>query len=386
VQELKTFCWDQLLAAIGRLNGYDLPTLHRLQIYNDCWFHITRRGGFFGLHNHPMPRGAACIASIPGQHDPARGTAGYSPSSIRRSRSAMHMDAGISNMKLPYGHQVASLALEAGQLVLFPSWVLHDVKPYEGPGERITIAFNCWFTLPGSSGHGLSVRSRIVIEAVHPGFERRQHGEQVIAVTPPLAQSLRAQAAHQLGRAGRDEARRGSGPKSFMPGANRRPEGRRCASSRRETPSPRPRGAPGRWREQQAGSFCTRNLHDGIVVAGCALQVSSFIDGRAHLESMPETGQHDVARSRAGEEDFRHRNSLAISAVFPGVEGMLVDEELAATVDGRRRRTCRQYEWRSGSSSAGRAWARPARSSGRLRNAVHASISDSFSSKLTMFG
>jgi len=26
--------------------------------------------------------------------------------------------------------------------------VLHDVKPFEGEGERITIAFNCWFRLP----------------------------------------------------------------------------------------------------------------------------------------------------------------------------------------------------------------------------------------------
>ena len=34
------------------------------------------------------------------------------------------------------------------QLVMFPSWVLHDVKPFEGDGERITVAFNCWFTLP----------------------------------------------------------------------------------------------------------------------------------------------------------------------------------------------------------------------------------------------
>jgi hypothetical protein len=121
VQELKTFCWDQLLAVIGLLNRYDLQTLHRLQIYNDCWFHVTRRGGFFGVHNHPN---ASWITS------------------------AMHMDAGIARMQLPYGYQIASVPLEAGQLVLFPSWVLHDVKPYEGEGERITIAFNCWFTLP----------------------------------------------------------------------------------------------------------------------------------------------------------------------------------------------------------------------------------------------
>ena len=53
IQELKAFCWDQLLNLIGQLNGYDIPTIKRLEIYNDCWFHISRRGGFFGLHNHP---------------------------------------------------------------------------------------------------------------------------------------------------------------------------------------------------------------------------------------------------------------------------------------------------------------------------------------------
>jgi predicted 2-oxoglutarate/Fe(II)-dependent dioxygenase YbiX len=65
---------------------------------------------------------------------------------------AMHIDAGIARMQLPYGHQVASLSLEPGQLVIFPSWVLHEVKPFEGEGERITIAFNCWFTLPDAPG------------------------------------------------------------------------------------------------------------------------------------------------------------------------------------------------------------------------------------------
>ena len=54
----------------------------------------------------------------------------------------------VAKMPLPYGYQIANLRLEAGQLVLFPSWVLHDVKPFEGEGERITVAFNCWFTLP----------------------------------------------------------------------------------------------------------------------------------------------------------------------------------------------------------------------------------------------
>lgn len=35
--------------------------------------------------------------------------------------------------------------LEAGQLVLFPSWLNHQVLPHQGDGERIAVAFNTWF-------------------------------------------------------------------------------------------------------------------------------------------------------------------------------------------------------------------------------------------------
>ncbi|HTX04388.1 MAG TPA: putative 2OG-Fe(II) oxygenase [Steroidobacteraceae bacterium] len=152
IQELKRFCWDQLLGVIGRLNGYDLSTLERLQIYNDCWFHVTRRGGYFGLHNHPNASWSGVYCVDPGRHDPDKKMSGALSFVNPTIMNAMHMDAGIARMQLPYGHHVANFSLEAGQLVIFPSWVLHDVKPFEGEGERITIAFNCWFTLPDAPG------------------------------------------------------------------------------------------------------------------------------------------------------------------------------------------------------------------------------------------
>jgi uncharacterized protein (TIGR02466 family) len=31
---------------------------------------------------------------------------------------------------------------KAGRLVMFPSWLLHQVRPYRGNAERISIAFN----------------------------------------------------------------------------------------------------------------------------------------------------------------------------------------------------------------------------------------------------
>lgn len=147
VQELKAYCWNQLLSLIATLNGYDLPTVRRLNIFNDCWFHVTRRGGFFGLHNHPNASWSGVYCVDPGKHDPGKIDSGQLTFVNPTVMSAMHMDAANANMKLPYSSQIAKASLEAGQLVLFPSWLLHDVKPYEGEGERITIAFNCWFTL-----------------------------------------------------------------------------------------------------------------------------------------------------------------------------------------------------------------------------------------------
>ena len=36
------------------------------------------------------------------------------------------------------------LTHRAGQLVMFPSWLYHEVLPYHGQRERIVVAFNAW--------------------------------------------------------------------------------------------------------------------------------------------------------------------------------------------------------------------------------------------------
>ena len=61
--------------------------------------------------------------------------------------SAMYQDAATAGVRGPFGSGIRYVKFEPGQLVLFPSWVMHDVKPFEGEGERITVAFNCWFKL-----------------------------------------------------------------------------------------------------------------------------------------------------------------------------------------------------------------------------------------------
>ena len=152
VQRLKEFCWNHLLQMIGALSGYDGPMLERLLIYNDAWFHVTRRGGFFALHNHPNASWSGVYCVDPGQHDSDKPESGLLSFVHPAVMSTMHMDAATANLQVPFAPRIRGLSMEAGQLVVFPSWVLHDVKPFEGEGVRITVAFNCWFELQQHAG------------------------------------------------------------------------------------------------------------------------------------------------------------------------------------------------------------------------------------------
>jgi uncharacterized protein (TIGR02466 family) len=147
VQQLKEFCWHHLMQMIGQLNGYDIGTLGRMLICSDSWYHITRRGGFFALHNHPNASWSGVYCVDPGKSDPDKPDSGLLSFMSPMVTSAMFMDAATANLKGAFAYHIRHVRLEAGQLVLFPSWVMHDVKPYQGEGERITVAFNCWFTL-----------------------------------------------------------------------------------------------------------------------------------------------------------------------------------------------------------------------------------------------
>ena len=147
LQRLKEFCFSEMLRVICELNGYDQAMRSQLLIYNDAWFHVSRRGGFFGLHNHPNASWSGVYCVDPGRSDAERKESGALCFVNPVLQASMHLDAGNARFSGAFAGGVRSLRMEAGQLVLFPSWVLHDVKPFEGEGERITVAFNCWFGL-----------------------------------------------------------------------------------------------------------------------------------------------------------------------------------------------------------------------------------------------
>jgi len=145
VQHLRAFCWAELGRTLQALNGYAADEMARLQIFSHTWFHVTRRGGFVIGHTHPMASwsGVYCV-------DPGTTPDDYPESGVLRFHnphfySNLFMDPGNARLLPPFHHGTWSVRFQPGQLVLFPSWVSHEVLPFHGDDERITIAFNCWF-------------------------------------------------------------------------------------------------------------------------------------------------------------------------------------------------------------------------------------------------
>lgn len=145
VRELRTFCWAMLGQLLADANGYTPEQMAQIKIFSHTWFHVTRRGGFVITHTHPMASWSGVYCVDPGQPVESQPESGVLRFHNPHFYSNAFLDAGNLKLRPPFHHGFWNQRLKAGQLVLFPSWLPHEVLTYHGEGERITIAFNCWF-------------------------------------------------------------------------------------------------------------------------------------------------------------------------------------------------------------------------------------------------
>jgi uncharacterized protein (TIGR02466 family) len=147
IAELREFCISSLMKVVAELNRYDVETLKKIKVIPESWFHITRRNGFFGVHNHPMASwsGVYCVSS--GNHDADQPESGRLVFLHPNMAGNMFLDAGTAKLQSPFSFSNIAFSLEGGQLILFPSHLSHHVQPFFGEGERITVAFNCAFQM-----------------------------------------------------------------------------------------------------------------------------------------------------------------------------------------------------------------------------------------------
>lgn len=155
IQKLRTFCLDALSRTVMQLNDFSPEQLKRLatvKLEVDCWFHITRFGGYIGNHTHPMASWSGVYCVCPGETPAAYPHSGLLRFPDARPCANMYVDPGNVRMRAPYDFGGVNYRLEAGLLLLFPSYLAHEATAFFGRDERITVAFNCSFSMPAGGG------------------------------------------------------------------------------------------------------------------------------------------------------------------------------------------------------------------------------------------
>lgn len=117
----------------------DLDLTGRKLVMTDCWANVMTRQVVHGLHLHPL-------ATISGTYY-VRTPRGCSGLKLEDPRLDRFMAAPPRRAKAKRENRTwVTLPAEAGNLLLFESWLRHEVMPNPTEAERISVSFNySWF-------------------------------------------------------------------------------------------------------------------------------------------------------------------------------------------------------------------------------------------------
>lgn len=160
IQTLRQFCLNALGYVIAKMNNYSDKDMAQLRIYEHSWYHLTRHTGYTANHNHPMASWSGVYCVDPGDQVPEHVNSGAFRILDARGSAGMYLDPGNAHLAQPYGFGELAFFWPAGQLALFPSYLIHEVAPYFGQRERITVAFNAWVRQAGEPADEPFVRLR----------------------------------------------------------------------------------------------------------------------------------------------------------------------------------------------------------------------------------
>lgn len=146
VQELRRFMLDTVARSVLALTTLTAPELSALAFQNHTWFHLTRHAGSFVAHNHPMASWSAVYCVRAGEEVPDHPASGILRFLDPRAGANAYVDPANASLKPPYAVRMAEFRLTEGQILVFPSYLFHEVTPFYGRDLRITVATNCWFS------------------------------------------------------------------------------------------------------------------------------------------------------------------------------------------------------------------------------------------------
>lgn len=145
VQELRSFMLDSVARTVLETSTVPAAELARLKMHNHTWYHITRYAGSFVAHNHPLASWSAVYCVRAGETVPEHPGSGLLRFLDTRAGAGAYLDPGNRALRAAFAPGAREVHLDAGQIIVFPSYVIHEVAPFYGRDTRITVATNCWF-------------------------------------------------------------------------------------------------------------------------------------------------------------------------------------------------------------------------------------------------
>ncbi|HET6566178.1 MAG TPA: putative 2OG-Fe(II) oxygenase, partial [Xanthomonadales bacterium] len=119
--------------------------LEQIRVFTDAWYHVTRYGGFISSHNHPNASWSAVYMVNPGSLAKDNSRTGVLSFKDPRPAANMYWDPGNDRWQRQFRISSVNHELNAGELLVFPSYLMHEVSPYFGELPRLTVAANCSF-------------------------------------------------------------------------------------------------------------------------------------------------------------------------------------------------------------------------------------------------
>jgi uncharacterized protein (TIGR02466 family) len=119
--------------------------LARLGFQNHTWYHLTRYAGSFVGHNHPNASWSAVYCVRAGEAVAEEPDSGLLRFFDPRHGANAYADPANARLRPAFALRPIEVRLTEGQVVVFPSYLFHEVLPFYGRDLRITVATNCWF-------------------------------------------------------------------------------------------------------------------------------------------------------------------------------------------------------------------------------------------------
>jgi hypothetical protein len=138
-------------AFLGGVSDIDNAHLRSCKLETRAWFSVLRTNGSVPAANYPLTSWCAiyCVTAPPPDND-------RTDSAVVRfyeSRlGSMFQDATNAVMRIPFSSSHYAWRPEAGQLVIFPASLTHEVALLRAAGELVLVTARMRFTGPGQQG------------------------------------------------------------------------------------------------------------------------------------------------------------------------------------------------------------------------------------------